>query len=177
MKPLSDHQITATIIYTLACLVFSSAGTVGANQGNPYLFLYESLQGNWKGCAVKTPVGPRPYDILFKIDKDGYLTGMADPGPVSDHHWSYQLDGNVLWLRFLSTFRGNQHPTWLSAIEKQVNTVLFRSKHVRKLKVKVSVVDNMQNIEIFLHDLPHVSIRLKRSPAEDNSVSVCNTSG
>jgi hypothetical protein len=141
---------------------------------NPYFYLFQSLQGNWAGCAIKTPVGPRPYDIHFWLDEKGDLNGIADPGPVSDHHWSYQIDGDVLWLKFLSSFRGNEEPVWLSAVEKRGMTVTFRSKKVQKLKVEVTVIDNTQKIEIYLHNKPHVSIHLVRGNANINSRSECN---
>ena len=141
---------------------------------NGYADFFQSLEGNWKGCAAKTPVGPRPYDIHFKFNEKGHLNGVADPGPVSDHHWSYRLEGNVLWLKFLSTFKGNTIPTWLSAIDKQGQTVTFRSKHVGKLKVEVTVIDNKQDIEIYLFNKPHVSIHLLRADDDDISKSQCS---
>lgn len=136
---------------------------------NPYYSFFQSLQGNWSGCAIKTPIGARPYDIHFRLDEKGDLNGIADPGPVSDHHWSYQIDGDVLWLKFLSSFRGNTEPTWLSAVEKRGKTVTFRSKKVQKLKVDIAVIDNIQKIEIYLHNKPHVSIHL----VKNNSASEC----
>lgn len=141
---------------------------------NQYSDFFQSLHGNWKGCAIKTPVGPRPYDLHFLPNEQGYLNGKADPGPVSDHHWSYQLEGDVLWLKFISTFRGNEIPTWLSAVRKNGPTITFRSKKVRKLKVEVTVNDNTQNIDIYLHNKPHVSIRLVKANAKDISRSDCD---
>lgn len=163
--------------YLILILFFLSA--IGCKHNpetqNQYADFFQSLHGNWKGCAIKTPVGPRPYDIHFKPDEQGYLNGTADPGPVSDHHWSYQIEDHVLWLNFLSTFRGNETPTWLSAVAKQGPTITFRSKKVRKLKVEVTVIDNTQNIEIYLHDEPHVSIRLVKSDTNNNSISNCES--
>lgn len=140
---------------------------------NQYTDFFQSLQGNWKGCADETPVGPRPYDIHFQFNKQGHLNGTARPGPVSDHHWSYQMNGGVLWIKFLSTFRDNQVPTWLSAVSIDGPMVTFRSNKVRKLKVEVTIIDNTQNIEIYLHNKPHVSIRLARVDVMNNTRSDC----
>ena len=63
---------------------------------------------------------------------------------------------------------------WLSAVEKRGMTVTFRSKKVQKLKVEVTVIDNTQKIEIYLHNKPHVSIHLVRGNANNNSRSECN---
>lgn len=166
MKPLS------WLLFMLLLLASSSCKhPVEAH--NPYSDFFRSLQGNWKGCAIKTPVGPRPYDLHLQRNQQGQLNGIADPGPVSDHHWSYQLEGHVLWLQFLSTFRGNEIPIWLSAVAKDGPTIRFRSKKVAKLKVEVTIINNTQNIEIYLHDKPHVSIRLVQSDVTNNSRSVC----
>lgn len=153
----------------LAC----SSGTFNTENHNEYYDFFQSLQGNWKGCAIKTPVGPRPYDIHFEFDGSTNLNGLADPGPVSDHHWSYQLDNDVLWLKFISSFRGNIEPIWLSATENKGMAITFRSKKVQKLKVEVTIINNMQNIEIYLHNKPHVSIRLVLTNKDNNSRSQC----
>ena len=159
------------------CFIFIAPGinqSFAQPQPQPYADFIQSVQGNWKGCAVSTPIGPRPYDIHFIKKTSGHIEGVADPGQASDHYWSYQLEEGVLWLKFLSTFRGNEDPTWLSAIERRNNTIVFRSKRVRKLKVEVTLLDNKQNIDIFLNEKPHVSIRLEKSSGNDQSRSVCN---
>ena len=158
----------------LILLLLASSGCKrDTEKPNLYSDFFNSLLGNWKGCAIKTPVGPRPYDLHFQRNQQGQLNGIADPGPASDHHWSYQFKGNVLWLQFLSTFRGNKTPVWLSAMASDGPTVRVRSKNSGKLKVEVTIIDNTQNIEIFLHDKPHVSIRLVQADGMNNSVSDC----
>lgn len=156
------------------CFIFIASGfNQSSAQPQSYADFIQSVQGNWKGCAVATPIGPRPYDIHFIKKTSGHINGVADPGKASDHYWSYQLEEDVLWLKFLSTFRGNEDPIWLSAIGRRNNTIVFRSKSVRKLKVEVTLVDNKQNIEIFLYEKPHVSIRLEKSSPNDQTRSVC----
>ncbi|MCG8426896.1 MAG: hypothetical protein MI754_06020 [Chromatiales bacterium] len=158
------------------CLLTGFSKEHNLEKQSQFSGFFQSLKGNWKGCAVKTPVGPRPYDIHFRYDEEGYLSGVADPGPVSDHHWAYQTEDGVLRLRFLSTFRGNEVPTWLSAVAKKGSTLTFRSEKVRKLKVEVTIIDTTQNIDIYLYDEPHVSIRLTRASNKDDSRSVCENS-
>lgn len=170
----STHITKITAHIFLFCLIITfSCNTYSSKPIHSYANFILSIQGNWKGCAIITPVGPRPYDIRFVKDAAGFVNGMADPGPVSDHYWSYRLEDGVLWLRFLSTFKGNDQPTWLSAIDQKNNSVTFRSKRVRKLKVEVTLVGKQQNIEIFLYEKPHVSIRLLKATDDDHTKSVC----
>ena len=171
---LTKQKLFFYILYL--CFIYIASGfnqSSAQPQSQPYADFIQSVYGNWKGCAVTTPIGPRPYDIHFIKKTSGHIEGVADPGEASDHYWSYQLEEGVLWLKFLSTFRGNEDPTWLSAVERRNNTIVFRSKRVRKLKVEVKLLDNKQNIEIFLYEKPHVSIRLEKSSGDDQSRSVC----
>lgn len=161
-----------TSLLCVCCLLVNTSCRSDSSKIS-YADFIKNIQANWKGCAISTPVGPRPYDIHFVKAASGHVNGMADPGPVSNHHWSYQLEGDVLWLRFLSTFRGNDQPIWLSAIDQDKNTIIFRSKRVRKLRVEVSLIGKEHKIEIYLHEKPHVSIRLFKSTDRDNRKSVC----
>lgn len=157
----------------ILCLLWVTGCGYSMEATRRYADVFHALEGNWKGCAVTTPVGPRPYDIHLQPDGKGVLSGTADTGPVSDHHWSYRMVEDSLHLQFLSTFRGNDIPIRLSATALNVSTVTFRSEKLRKLKVEVTVLENRQDIEVYLHEQPHVSIRLVRTSTGDTSHSHC----
>ena len=67
-------------------------------------------------------------------------------------------------LRFLSTFRGNTNPTWLYTEEVSSVGAFFRGRDLDHLTVKLELRANELRIDILLHEVPHVSIRL--APAD-----------
>ena len=120
-----------------------------------------ALEGIWEGQARVTPVGPRPYDITFVRTAAIRLEGQADPG-ASTHYWTFYEEANTLQLRFLSTFAGNRHPLWLTAIEARAETMVFRAPQPDFLDVHVTPLATTLTLHIFLRGQPHVEIYLTR---------------
>lgn len=123
--------------------------------------LFDRLSGAWHGEAVTTPLGPLRYDIHFTRREPFWIYGKAEPG-AADHHWGFYCDGGELWMRFLSTFRGNREPTLLEAITITRAEIQFRAKKPDFLQVKVRPGLNHSQFEVLHHGERHVLIELKR---------------
>jgi hypothetical protein len=123
-------------------------------------FLAE-LEGKWQGQAVITPIGPRPYDIAFRRNGQGHLEGAAEPGGAV-HHWAFYREGQSLKLRFLSTFRGNRQPIFLTATARAGGAWIFRATKPDFLEVRVRPESQAVTIQVLHHDRLHVEIRLRR---------------
>jgi hypothetical protein len=120
------------------------------------------LAGSWKGRAVITPVGPRPYDIAFVFDDSKRLAGASRPGDVSTHYWTFFVEDNVLKLSFLSTFAGNRQPIYLKANAEEAGTWFFNTDDVHFLEVRVHPQKLTTRIQIYLRGEHHVEIELIR---------------
>lgn len=119
------------------------------------------LAGPWRGEAVVTPIGPRPYDIGFAWNDAGELAGAAEPGGAT-HHWVFRREGDRLLLRFLSTFRGNRRPTLLDAAALRDGGILFRAQEPAFLVLVVRVEGDEALIRVLQDERLHVEIRLRR---------------
>lgn len=119
------------------------------------------LEGNWVGKAEVTPIGPRPYDITFVRATPVRLEGVANPGGAR-HFWLFYEEAGDIRLRFLSTFAGNQTPTYLDVIDWSGGAVVFRARNPTFLKVRVQQQGRHLNIDVFHRDRLHVAIRLSR---------------
>lgn len=148
------------ILAVVICAIWGSSFTVDRSPEGIFL---QNLIGSWKGQAVRTPVGPVPYDITFARIESGAVAGTANPGAAL-HHWRFFMVAGQMRLRFLSTFRGNTNPTWLYTEEVSSVGAFFRGRDLDHLTVKLELRANELRIDIFLHDAPHVSIRL--APAD-----------
>ena len=120
------------------------------------------LAGPWKGNATITPLGPRPYDITFVFDDSKRLAGAARPGDVSTHYWTFFVEGNVLKLKFLSTFAGNRQPIYLTANAEEAGIWLFNTEDVHFLEVRVHPQERATRIQIYIRGEHHVEIELVR---------------
>ncbi|MCZ6892599.1 MAG: hypothetical protein O7H40_00960 [Gammaproteobacteria bacterium] len=143
----------------LALVICMIAGSSFAAKQSPEGIFLQNLIGPWKGRAIRTPVGPVSYDITFARIESGAVTGTANPGAAL-HHWRFFVANGQLRLRFLSTFRGNTKPTWLYTEEVSSVGAFFRGRDLEHLTVNIEMNVNELRIDIFLHDAPHVSIRL-----------------
>ncbi len=143
-------------------MLFSASGVRAATPDDPSAeaFLH-ALIGNWEGRAVRTPRGPLPYDVRFERTPEGEVAGIANPGAAL-HHWAFFVKQGRLRLRFLTTFRGNTEPTWLTAEKIAHGTVQFRADHPPYLTVHVAPKTDRVDIHVFLRDQPHVEILLTR---------------
>ncbi len=120
---------------------------------------FTELEGDWRGRAVTTPVGPRPYDIVFLRNASDQLEGAAHPG-AAIHYWTFQREDGAIKLRFLTTFGGNRQPLRLKATTEQDNAVIFQATQPNFLRVHVKVLSSKATIRILLRGKPHVEIRL-----------------
>lgn len=109
-----------------------------------------------------TPVGPRPYDIAFKRLEPTSIYGTGNPG-AAIHHWRFYCDKEKLWLRFLSTFRGNRDPILLEATTINDAGIHFKAKRPTFLEVKIRLGLTQSTIEVLHHGQRHVLIELFRS--------------
>lgn len=125
---------------------------------------FDKLDGNWSGEAVTTPVGLRPYDINFERREAFWIYGQADPG-AAIHHWGFYCEKDELWLRFLSTFRGNQSPTLLIANTITDTEILFKAISPDFLEVKILPGKQQSLFEVLHYGKRHVLIELSRNNA------------
>jgi hypothetical protein len=145
----------------------SSAGLLKAKQTNPpstaqqHTDFFVLLEGIWEGQARVTPIGPRPYDMTYVQTAPRRVEGQAHPG-VSTHYWTFYEEGDTLTLRFLSTFAGNQHPFFLTALQEHQGTFVFHAPQPGFLEVHVTLQANTLTKKIFLRGKPHVEIHLLR---------------
>ena len=149
----------------LALVICAIASSSFATNRAPEDIFLQNLIGPWKGRAIRTPAGPVPYDITFARIESGAVAGTANPGAAL-HHWRFFITNGHLRLRFLSTFRGNTNPTWLYTEEVSSVGAFFRGRNLDHLTVNIESNVNELRIDIFLHDAPHVSIRLAPADAD-----------
>jgi hypothetical protein len=121
-----------------------------------------TLEGPWEGKATTTPIGPRPYNSTFKRASPERLEGEAHPGDSVIHYWTFYREDQILKLRFLSTFRGNQQPLFLTATEEKDEAIIFHTQRADFLEVRVKPSPQKVTIQIFLRGKPHVEILLTR---------------
>ena len=147
----------------VALLLIPSAGLAHAEPAPPHEIqgFLEGLVGDWRGQATRTPRGPLPYDIRFTRTPGQAVAGVADPGAAL-HHWVFSRSEEGLRLRFLTTFRGNTAPIWLSAGRAVAGTYQFRAEHPPHLRVRVTPHTDRVHIQVLLHGEAHVEIRLVR---------------
>lgn len=122
-----------------------------------------SLEGNWAGEAVHTPVGPAPYDINFSRDDAGCVSGTAYTG-FSNHSWTFCPAEDGVSVNFLSDFRGNEAPILLKSIRTEQGKIVFRSARITFMDVVLARTDDQISIDIMHHGKLHVRIEL--TPAE-----------
>lgn len=123
-----------------------------------------ALEGDWIGRAELTPIGPRPYNIRFAQTASGKVEGSVATGANTTHYWTFFKDTDRLRIRFLSTFAGNEKPTFLDVDTLESEAILFRAADPPLLSVRVSVSSERLHINVYHWDKPHVEIRLTRSP-------------
>lgn len=149
----------ATLVLIVQIIAFPARSDCEADSNIKAFF--DVLGGSWQGEAVTTPVGPRPYDISFERREAFWIYGQALPG-AAVHHWGFYCENGKLWLRFLSTFRGNLEPTLLEATAITASEIRFKAKHPDFLKVNVRPEQTHSVFEILHHDKRHVLIELSR---------------
>ena len=153
----------STIAVGLPLIVCASmlAGSVLADEKPRTRAFLNGIVGAWKGRAVTTPSGPRPYDMTFTRQSNTSVTATANPGN-SQHHWTFSISKGQLHLSFLSTFRGNRTPRrFLPAIFEKQESV-FRTKRPDHLTVRIRLTSECLNINVFRHARLHVAIKLVR---------------
>ena len=126
--------------------------------------LVELMQGEWRGMAVKTPVGPMEYNINYTLSDNG-LIGVADTGS-SYHHWQFVNVNNKLKLKFLSTFRGNTKPRYLEYSHTKNNKHFFHHLHPDYLRIQITPGEGSIELHIILRGESHVKIELNRKPVK-----------
>jgi hypothetical protein len=149
------------VLLFLPSLVSTGGEAMPAPEG--FKAFLAALEGAWEGRASITPVGPRPYDIIFKRVAPTRLEGAAHPSPSATHFWSFYKEGETPRLRFLSTFAGNREPLFLRATEEKNGAMIFQVTQPR-LEVRVIPMPRNLTILIFLRGRPHVEIHLTRKP-------------
>jgi hypothetical protein len=151
-------------LFLLVLSIFVGTGEAYAQSPPPERLaaFLTALEGDWKGEATKTPIGPRPYDSNFTRTSPERLEGEAHPGSSTIHYWTFYQEEQTLKLRFLSTFRGNQQPLFLSATEEQDGEMIFHTPQTDFLEVRVKPFLRNVTIQIFLRGQPHVEIHLVR---------------
>ncbi len=123
-----------------------------------------SLEGNWRGEAVHTPVGPTPYNINFiRVDPD-CVSGTAYTG-FSNHTWTFCPAEDGVILNFLSDFRGNDDPIVLRPIHSEQGKTVFKSAKIAFMDVILEHADSHFKIDIMHYDKLHVRIELRPAHA------------
>ena len=125
--------------------------------------LLSGLEGNWRGEAVHTPVGPAPYDVVFSRNESGCVSGTAYTG-FSHHTWTFCPAEDGINVNFLSDFRGNDAPILLESIHLEQEKVVFKSVKIAFMDVILARSDRKFVIDIMHHDELHVRIEL--TPAD-----------
>ena len=121
--------------------------------------LLSSLEGNWHGEAVHTPVGPAPYNINFRRVDPGCVSGTAHTG-FSNHTWTFCPAEDGVMVNFHSDFRGNKDRIALKSIREEQGKVVFKSAKIAFMDVIVTRADRNFIIDIMHHDELHVRIEL-----------------
>jgi hypothetical protein len=158
------NMMLTWLIISLVC------GQSGANpilNAKKFTSFLSSLEGPGVGRAVKTPVGPRPYDITFQHTIVNQLEGQAHPGKAT-HFWTFFLEGQTPRLRFLTTFAGNRRPIYLTATTELAGEWIFNTADPEYVEVHVKLRENDLTIRILLRGEFHVQIKLNR-PQNYNS--------
>lgn len=155
---------TAALLSVYGAVVLAMPAGDGPLPAVAEIFL-DRLVGDWRGRAELTPLGPLRYDLEFTRAPDQSVRGTAAPGGAL-HHWRFFVRGGVLWLRFLTTFRGNTEPVWLtlaSCTEVDGGSVRLVAVDPSYLVVEAAVAPRELHLDIFLHGQPHVRVRLRRA--------------
>lgn len=147
-------------VIVLGCIGIAVAAAEHLSPQAAEAFL-QALVGDWNGEAVRTPRGPLPYDIAFTQGPNDDVAGVANPGAAL-HYWTFFLEDGRLRLRFLTTFRGNTEPTWLTAERGTEGTVQFRAERPPYLTVQVTPKREAVEINVMLRGEAHVDIRLMK---------------
>lgn len=156
-----ERRLHVRRLETLASACLALALGCAAAQAAP-ASLVGALEGDWCGEAVRTPVGPLPYDMSFERRPDGAVAGVANPGAAL-HHWTFSELKDGPRLRFLTTFGGNDEPMHLVG-SAQEDGYRFASAAVPGLALTVSPVGDALDIRVRLDGQPHVAIHLERCP-------------
>lgn len=151
----------ARVTLTVLCALVSATTWADCQQVPGVALFFERLTGDWRGEAVITPVGPRPYDISFERREPFWMYGQADPG-AAIHHWGFYCEDTELRLRFLSTFRGNRDPVLLEAVRITDAGAHFKAQTPAFLEVAVHPGSSRSVIEVLHHGERHVLIELAR---------------
>ncbi|TQV81532.1 hypothetical protein [Aliikangiella coralliicola] len=164
-KNSSEQKWALFFIFVTAFLIVPpslKARPPQATSDNQPSDFFRLLTGEWKGMAVKTPVGSLEYNIDFAITDDNQLYGVADTG-ASSHHWRFFQDEGKLQLKFLSTFRGNSTPVLLVQNKSDNNQFVFQHKNPKYLQVWINFSNQLVTIKIILREQPHVRIELTKN--------------
>ena len=151
----------ARITLAAVCALVSATPLADCQQDPGVTQFFDRLAGDWRGEALTTPVGPRPYDIRFERLEPFWIYGQADPG-AAIHHWGFYCEDAELRVRFLSTFRGNRDPLLLEAVRITDTDVHFKAQSPAFLEVTVRPGDSRSVIEVLHHGERHVLIVLER---------------
>jgi hypothetical protein len=131
--------------------------------------LLAALEGTWRGRAVVTPVGPAPYDIVFRRRAGGCIAGTADNG-FSHHTWVFCNAAGSLSLDFTSDFRGNTTPIHFHEVASDGTDLLFRAPSHDFMDLKLAVRGDTATAEVYHHGRLHVRIEWRR-PARGEEAS------
>ena len=149
------------MLATLALAGLAPGADAGAPDSRRINAFLAGIDGQWQGQAVITPIGPRPYDIDFARNAAGEVEGAAYPGDAI-HIWTFYRQGERLRLRFLSTFRGNRQPIFLTASGEVGGTLIFHALQPDFLEIRIEAEPQALAIRVLHHQRLHVEIRLQR---------------
>ncbi|NYZ64700.1 hypothetical protein H0A36_01690 [Endozoicomonas sp. SM1973] len=125
-----------------------------------------TLIGNWRGEALQTPIGPRPYNISFNRISAQCISGVANNG-VSRHTWTFcQNNKSHMALTFLSDFAGNSTPIHFKVINSDKEQLVFKAGSHPFMEVTVSRYGDLRWINVIHHGKLHVRILLARIHAD-----------
>jgi hypothetical protein len=100
------------------------------------------------------------------VHRTGTSTSWAGAAGISGarivHGASVREEDETLKLRFLSTFRGNQQPLFLTATSEEYGALIFRVPLPAFLEVHVKPQAETLTIKICLRGKPHAEIYLKQ---------------
>lgn len=158
-KRVSLKKSLLAALLSIPCQLHSTDLTLGSDW-------LPGLEGNWAGEAVHTPVGPAPYDINFRRDGAGCVSGTAHTG-FSNHTWTFCPAEDGVSVKFLSDFRGNEAPILLKPIRTEQGKVVFKSAKITFMDVVLARTGDQFSIDIMHHGKLHVRIELM--PADPDS--------
>ncbi|MDE1463970.1 hypothetical protein [Spartinivicinus poritis] len=143
------------------CLLFWP-GAGYADELMPNKGFVSALVGDWRGEALQTPIGQRPYNISFHWVSTQCISGVANNG-VSRHTWTFcQNDKNQLVLTFLSDFAGNNTPIHFKVIKTNSEQLTFKANSHPFMEVTVSRYGDVRWINVVHYGKLHVRIMLKK---------------